>query len=305
MTSDETATKHMKARRNRTAFILAFLSPAVLLYGLFVVWPLAQAFYLSLFRWRGVSAKKTFIGADNYIALTQDDAFHIALKNNMWLLFVGGSCLLVLGVLLAHGMQSNSRGVRFLRGLYLFPQVISLVVVAIIWQFLLNPSYGLASKGLEKVGIHGYGQPLATSSQALTAVGIAFVWYAVGFYVMLFSAGLKQIPEEIGEAAQLDGSAGWHRFWKVTWPLLWSVKRISTIYIVINVLNIFALVWVMTEGGPNRATETLLTLLYRTAFKESAFGYGTSVAVANFAIAMILAAILMFIYRRSPEERRA
>lgn len=292
------------AKRGRTAFIIAFLSPAVLLYGVFVVWPLIQSFYLSMFRWKGLSDKKTFVGAENYTELVKDEAFHKALSNNLWILVVGGFAIIALGVLLAHGMQSNKPAVRALRGLYLFPQVISLVIVAIIWQFMLNPSYGLLTKGAEALHIPGVEKPLASSNQALAAVGVAFVWYALGFYIMLFGAGLKQIPEEVGEAAQLDGSTGWHRFWKVTWPLLWSIKRIATIYIVINVLNIFALVWVMTEGGPNRATETLLTLLYKSAFKESAYGYGTSVAVANFVLAMVLAGVLMFVFRKNPEERR-
>jgi N-acetylglucosamine transport system permease protein len=291
------------AKRGRAAFIISFLAPAVLLYAIFVVWPLLQAFYLSMFRWKGVSSQKTFVGAENFTDLAKDEAFHKAVSNNLYLLVVGGFAILVLSVLLSHGMQSNGRGVRVLRGLYLFPQVISLVVVALIWQFIYHPSQGFVSPN--GLNVKAISQPLANSTQALTAVGIAFVWYALGFYIMLFSAGLKQIPEEVGEAAQLDGSSGWHRFWNVTWPMLWSVKRIATIYIVINVLNIFALVWVMTEGGPNRATETLLTLLYKTAFKESKFGYGTSVAVANFAIAMVLAAILMFIYRKNPEERRS
>ncbi len=290
------------AKRGRTAFIIAFLSPAVLLYGIFVVWPLLQAFYLSMFRWKGVSSTKTFVGLENFSKLTKDEGFQKALSNNLWILLVGGFAILALSILLAHGMQSNHRAVRALRGLYLFPQVISLVVVAIVWQFMYHPSYGLLTKG---IGIESVSQPLAQSNQALAAVGVAFVWWALGFYIMLFGAGLKQIPEEVNEAAQLDGSSGWHRFWNVTWPLLWSVKRVASIYIVINVLNIFALVWVMTEGGPNRATETLLTLLYKSAFKESQFGYGTSVAVMNFALAMVLAAILMFVFRKNPEERRA
>lgn len=289
------------AKRGRTAFIIAFLSPAVLLYGIFVIWPLIQAFQLSLYRYKGVSATKKFVGVKNFAQLGEDEGFRSALSNSLWLLLVGGFAIMVLSLLIAHGLQSNSRSVRALRGLFLFPQVISLVVVAIIWQFLLNPSYGLLTKGL---GIPGISQPLADSSQALPAVGVAFVWYALGFYIMLFGAGLKQIPEEVVEAAHLDGSSGWHRFWKVTWPLLWSVKRIASIYIVINVLNIFALVWVMTEGGPGRATETFLTFLYESAFKETEYGYGTSIAVANFALAMILAGLLMFIFRKDPEARR-
>ncbi len=292
------------AKRGRTAFIIAFLSPAVLLYGIFVVWPLLQSFYLSFYRWKGISENRTFIGGENFAQLFKDEAFHKALSNNLWILVVGGFAIMALSILLAHGMQSNKPAVKALRGLYLFPQVISLVIVAIIWQFMLNPSYGLLTQGAAKVGITGVDKPLANSSQALAAVGVAFVWYAIGFYIMLFGAGLKQIPEEVSEAAELDGSTGWNKFWQITWPLLWSIKRIASIYIVINVLNIFALVWVMTEGGPNRATETLLTLLYKSAFKESAYGYGTSVAVANFALAMILAVILMFVFRKNPEERR-
>jgi ABC-type sugar transport system permease subunit len=292
------------AKRGRTAFIVAFLSPAALLYGIFVVWPLIQAVYLSFFRWKGVSGQKTFVGLENFRNLGGDPAFRAAISNNLWILVVGGVVIVALSVLLAHAMQSNSRPVRALRGLYLFPQVISLVVVAIMWRFMYDPSYGLLTRAGTAVGLKGYETPLANSSQVLGAVGIAFVWYSLGFYIMLFGAGLRQIPEEVGEAAQLDGSSGWHRFWHVTWPMLWSVKRIATIYIVINVLNIFALVWVMTEGGPNRASETLLTLLYKSAFKESQFGYGTSVAVANFLLAMALAGVLMFVYRRNPEERR-
>ncbi len=293
------------AKRGRTAFIIAFLSPAVLLYSVFVVWPLIQSFYLSMFRWKGLSGQKTFVGPENFVKLAEDEAFHKALSNNLWILFVGGFAIMGLSILLAHGMQSNKPAVRALRGLYLFPQVISLVIVGIIWQFMLNPSYGLLTKAAEGVGISGVEKPLASTSQALAAVGVAFVWYTLGFYIMLFGAGLRQIPEEVGEAAQLDGATGWRRFWRITWPLLWSIKRIATIYIVINVLNIFALVWVMTEGGPNRATETLLTLLYKSAFKESQYGYGTSVAVANFILAMVLAMILMFVFRKNPEERRA
>lgn len=292
-------------KRGRAAFIVTFLAPAVLLYGVFVVYPLIQAFGLSLYRWKGVSGRRKFVGLDNYQDLVHDDVFWKALQNNLWLMVVGGLVIMVLALLLAHAMQSNSKAIRTLRGLYLFPQVISLVVVAIIWQFLYNPQYGLITTGISGLGVKGYDQPLAKSSQALVAVGIAFVWYALGFYIMLFSAGLKQIPEEVNEAAELDGSSGLHRFRTVTWPMLWSVKRISAIYVVINVLNIFALVYLMTKGGPNRATETMLTYLYEQAFTNSKYGYGTTIAAANFMIAMILAVILMFVFRKNPEGERA
>lgn len=290
----------------RAGFILAFLGPAVAVYGLFVVWPLAQAFLLSLYRWRGVSAKRTFVGLDNFKELVGDAAFGRALGNNLWLLLGAGLALFALAIVLALAMQRAGRLARSLRAVYLFPQVVSLVVVAVLWQFLYNPSFGLIDSGLRAVGSptleRGWLGDLRT---ALPAVGVALVWYALGFYVMLFSTGLKQIPEEVMEAAELDGARGARLFWSVSWPLLWSVRRVAAVYVVITVMNTFALVHLMTAGGPDRRTEVMLTYLYEAAFENSKFGYATALAVANFAVAMALSMLLLWWTRRNPEAVRA
>jgi ABC-type sugar transport system permease subunit len=290
--------------RGRGLFIVAFLSPAVLLYGLFVVWPLIQSFVLSLYRWKGISQKKTFVGTDNFERLWNDEVFWRSLKNNLWMLLAGAVTVFILGLLVAHAMQGGGRLAKGLRSIVLFPQVISLVAVAILWAFMYNPSYGLVTMGLQSVGIEWKEGILGSPSAALPAVTVAFLWYAVGFYIMLFSTGLKAIPAEVMEAAELDGSRGMHRFRWITWPMLWSVKRTAAVYIVINVMNVFALVWLMTQGGPDRATEVMLTNLYQQAFVFSEFGYATALAVANFVVAMSLAAVLMFVFRKSPEEAR-
>jgi N-acetylglucosamine transport system permease protein len=291
-------------QKGRTAFIVAFLSPAVLLYGFFVGWPLLQAFRLSTVRWRGVSAKQTFVGFENFQKLGQDEIFWGALKNNLWLIAVSLVALISLGILVALALQGKGKVSGALRAVVLFPQVVSLVVVAILWMFLYNPSYGLLTQGLKAMGLHGFSEPLGNRAQALPAVWIAFVWYALGFYAMLFSAGLKGIPEEITEAAALDGSVGFHRFRRITWPLLWSVKKVASVYVVVNVMNMFALVYLMTQGGPDRSTEVMLTYLYEQAFKNSQFGYATALAVANFIVAMSLAGLMMLIFRRNPEASR-
>jgi N-acetylglucosamine transport system permease protein len=116
---------------------------------------------------------------------------------------------------------------------------------------------------------------------------------------------LKGIPQEVNEAADLDGAKGMTKFWRVTWPMLWSVKRVAIVYIVINVMNIFALVYLMTKGQPDRKTEVMLTYLYEQAFTNGQFGYATSLAVANFVVAMGLSLILMFVFRKNPEGARA
>lgn len=291
-------------QRGRTLFMIGFLAPACLVYGAFVVWPLLQAFVLSMYNWRGVSMNRRFVGTANFERLWDDKVFWKALANNLWLLVVSMFALFVIGLLVAHAMQGGGRMAKGIRSIVLFPQVISLVAVAIVWQFMYNPSYGLVTDGLETLGLTWKNGILGTPSAALPAVTFAFLWYAAGFYIMLFSTGLKAIPTEVIEAAELDGSHGLHRFWRVTWPMLWSVKRTAAIYVVINVMNVFALVFLMTQGGPDRATEVMLTYLYQIGFTNYQFGQATALAVLNFIVAMSLAAILMFVFRRNPEEAR-
>lgn len=293
------------ARSSKRAFAFAFLAPATALYALFVLWPLAQTFWLSLFKYRGLSASKTFNAPDNYIWLFKEPVFLETLKHNLFLLLVGGFIIMSLSLLIAHAMQATGWLSRLLRSVFLFPQVISVVVVAVIWQFVYNPSSGLLNAGLDVAGMdHLQTQWIAQKSTALGAVTTTFVWWALGFYVMLFSAGLGAISSEVGEAASLDGAQGWRRFWKVTWPMLWSVRRIAVIYLVSNVLNVFALVYVMTQGGPDRATETILTFLYQVGFEQSSYGKASAIAVASFAFALLLCGGAFLFMRRDPEGAR-
>jgi len=292
--------------RSRALFITGFLAPAVLLYGLFVLVPVVQAFVFSLYRWRGVSEHRTYVGFENFARLASDPVFRIALSHNLVFLLVGGVALLGLGLVIAHAVHGEGRAVRALRGVYLFPQIISGVVVAILWMFIYNPSFGILNGSLKAVGLDALALDwLGTPRTALPAVGVTFVWHAAGFYIMLFSAGLRTIPAEVQEAALLDGVEGLRRFRWITLPMLWGVMRVAIVYVVINALNVFALVFLMTVGGPDRRTETMLTYLYEQAFKNSEFGYGTALAVANFAIVMLLSGLVLFLLRRNPQDARA
>ncbi|RYG34179.1 sugar ABC transporter permease, partial [bacterium] len=236
--------------------------------------------------------------------LWADDIFRRAVTNNLLLLVGAGATILVLALLLSHALRGGGRMAKVARAVYLFPQIISLVVVAVLWQFIFNPT-GLFNAGLDKLGLGNLSKPwLGESKWALPAVGVTFIWWAVGFYIMLFEAGLKQVPEEVNEAAALDGSLGWHRFRHVTWPLLWSVKRVAVIYLVINSMNVFALVFLMTRGGPDHSSEVMLTHLYEQAFVNSSFGYATAVAIGNFFVVMALTLLILFVFRRNPVEGR-
>ena len=291
--------------RSRPWFIAAFLAPALLIYGGLVLYPLGQAFAFSAYRWRGVSAVKTYVGAQNFIDLTHDDAFRKAIQNNLWLLVVGGLLTVAISIGLAHAMGSQGRTGRALRATILIPQVIPVVVVAILWMFLFNPQFGLLTSGLKAVGLGGWVKTwLGDPNTALPAVTVAFVWYAMGFYSLLFSAGLKALPQEVFEAAELDGASPWRKFSSVSWPMLWSTKRTVYVHLTITVMNVFALVLIMTQGGPDRATETMLTYLYENAFKNFQFGYATAIAVVNFVVVMSLGGLILFITRRDPQGVR-
>lgn len=290
--------------RERATFIVSFLAPAALVYAAFVIWPLIQALIFSAYRWRGLSVRRTFVGLGNFSRLQSDPVFSTAVKNNLWLLFGAGAVMIALAVAVAHGLRMKGRTAKVLRGVILFPQMISLVVVAVLWQFILNPE-GLLNASLRAAGLGGLTRTwLGDSAWALPSVGVAFIWAALGFYVLLFAAGLQAIPEEVNEAAALDGSVGWHRFQTVTWPLLWSVKRVATVNLVINVMNLFALVFLMTRGGPDRKSEVMLSYLYEQAFVNSQFGYATAVAVGNFFVIMALTLLILFVFRRNPAEAR-
>ena len=295
--------------RGRTAFIVSFLAPAVFLYGLFVIWPVLQAIGFSFFRWSGISSKKTYVGFENFKSLFHDSIFWQSLVHNAWIFVFGGAGILIIALGVAHAMQGETRLNKALRSVYLFPNIMSLVVVAILWQFAYHPRIGLLTSALKFLGFNHAskaGGPIVEQSilgngdKALPAIIVTFIWYAVGFYIMLLSAGIRQIPQEVTEASKLDGAEGFFRFRRITLPLLWSVGRISVIYLVINTLNVFALVYLMTQGGPDRKTEVMLTYLYEQAFVNSDYGLATALAIANFIIIMAVSGVVMGLTRKDP-----
>ncbi|MBS1707798.1 MAG: sugar ABC transporter permease [Armatimonadetes bacterium] len=289
----------------RALFVASYLAPAAVLYGLFVLVPFVQTFQLSFFSFRGVSSERRWVGPQYYQALATDEVVPKVLAHLGFLLIGGGLCALVMAMVTAHALQENTRLARFVRGVFLFPQVVSVVAVAVMWQFLYAPNGGLINGFLRAVGLGGMAKSwLGDTTWALPAVGVAWVWFAVGFYIMLFAAGIKGIPAEIGEAASLEGCFGWKRFVSITWPMLWSVRRVAVVYVAVNVFNVFALVNVMTNGGPARATETFLTYIYEQGFSASKFGYASALAIVNLAVILVVTFALGAMFRKNPEGAR-
>ncbi|GAB2570987.1 sugar ABC transporter permease [Paractinoplanes abujensis] len=293
-------------RHGRWRFLLGALVPALVLHVVFVLSPYAQAFYLSLTDWTGVAGQASFVGVDNYVRLGGDSLFLDAVRNNLVLLAVVPLVTIGIGLFLASMLRhSPARIGQGYRIVYFFPQLLSLVVIAVLWSFVYNPNTGLLNSGLRAIGLDGLARSwLAEPAWALGAVMAVLVWSSVGFYVVLFSAAIEGIPVELFEAAKLDGAGRWATFWKVTLPLVRESVQVAFVYLGIAALDAFAVVQIMTvgPGGPDGATEVIGMSLYRTAFSYGKFGYASAMGVALFFATLTLAVLALRAGRRERLE---
>jgi N-acetylglucosamine transport system permease protein len=286
--------------------IIPFLAPALLLYAVFVLWPYAQAIYISLTQWTGVSANRTFIGLGNYEKLISDPHFRTALTHNIQLLvllpIVTLGLALLFATLFTQGGQAV-RGAQFYRVVFFFPQVMSVVIIGVLWQYIYNPIMGVLNATLNAVGLGGLTRAwLGDPKTALWAVAAVVVWQAVGFYMVLFIAGMQSIPVSFYEAARLDGATRWNSFWDITLPLLWDNFRVALVYIGIACLDLFTIVAVMTEGRPNRASDVVARYMYEVAFTNSQFGYASAIGVALLIMTLILSVFTLRFTQREQLE---
>jgi raffinose/stachyose/melibiose transport system permease protein len=247
--------------------------------------------YLSLFRWDGISPTKVFVGFENYITLfTQNEVFWIALKNNaIWLviaLFLPTSMGLGFALLL----NSRFRGSHIFRSVFYFPAVLSLAVVGLIWTWIYHPDLGLLNQMLSAVGLKALTRNWLSDPQiALYPVIIAATWNAVGLPMLLYLAGLQTIPQELHEAAKVEGAGPIQRFVYVTFPLLRETTLIVLAITAINALKAYDIVYAMTNGGPANRTQLLSTWMYFLTYNYNQTGLGTAIAVILFSLTMIFA----------------
>lgn len=286
--------------------IIPFLAPSLLLYAVFVLYPYVQAFWISLHQWRGVSANKKYVGLDNYDKLIHDQYFRNALGHNVEMLIVLPIFIIGLAMLFATLFVQGGRGVRgsnFYRVVFFFPQVMSVVIVGILWQYIYNPNSGLINGFLRAVGLDSLTRSwLGDTSTALWAVAAVVVWQAVGFYMVLFVAGMQSIPLDFYEAARLDGAGRVAQFKDVTLPLLWENMRVALVYIAIAALDLFTIVQVMTEGKPQRSSDVVARYMYEQAFTNSQFGYASAIGVVLLLLTLGLSIILLILSRRDTLE---
>ena len=288
--------------RNKYSLIIPFLTPALLLYGVFVLYPYSQAMYIAFTKWRGLRKEPSFVGLKNFKKLIEDDHFWNALLHNGIYLTVLPILTLSFALFLAFMISRKVRFSNFYRVTFFFPQVMSVVAIGILWSFVYHPTIGILNSFLKAIGIASPPAWLGDPQTALIAIIAVTVWQAVGFYMVLFMAGMQSIPESFYEAAAIDGATSVIMFFKITLPLLWETMRTASVYICIGALNMFGITYTMTQGGPDRATDVLATLLYEEAFTNSKFGYSTAIAMTLFVIVMAVSFLLMALSRRDVIE---
>ena len=290
--------------RNLRAWGIAglFLLPALGLYGLFVLFPIAQAARFSLYDWNGLKAMDHFVGLANFTRALGDPVFLGAVAHNATIIGLSLAVQIPLALGLALMLNRRFRGRAILRLVFFAPYVIAEVITAIIWSLLLQPN-GLAEHLLTAIGLGGAYEPwLASRDTVLIAMFFIITWKYFGFHMILLLAGLQGIPRELEEAAAIDGASRWQGIRYVILPLLGPTIRVSVFLSIIGSIQLFDLVWVTTRGGPVNASNTMATYMFDRGFVRFQFGYGSAVAVILFLICFGLAlAYQRWVLRRDTE----
>lgn len=268
--------------------IVAFLAPALMLYVLFVVYPIVQSTRYSLYDWNGLEPLNDFVGFDNFRRAFADAGFRSALKHNVIIVVLSVGFQIPFALALAMLLNSSIKGRAALRTLFFAPYVLSEVVTGVVWRQILRPN-GLLDESMDWIGLGAHSQGWFSDPEvALYSVFFVISWKYFGFHMVLLLAGLQQIPVDLGEAASIDGATGWQAFRFVTLPLLGPTIRVSAFLSIIGALQLFDLVWVTTKGGPIGSSSTMATFLY-DQFRRGLFGYASAVSIIIFFLSLLVA----------------
>ncbi|HEX9645753.1 MAG TPA: sugar ABC transporter permease [Acidimicrobiia bacterium] len=293
MTTAETVAPASSAqrvsRRRRWPVVLAFLAPALLLYFAFVLLPIVQGMRYSLYDWNGLESLTDFIGLENFVDAFTDTVFLRALRHNVIILVLSLLLQLPFALSLAVLLDQRLRGRAAMRMFFFAPYVLSEVVTAVVWRQIMRPDGLLNAAVSGGAGSEVEVLWLASPSIVLYSVFFVVSWKYFGFHMILMLAGLQQIPDELEEAAAIDGATWWQTFRYVTLPLLGPAVRVSVFLSMIGSLQLFDLVWVMTGGGPVNASNTMATYMIDWGFRRSQFGYASAVSVIVFGLSLLVA----------------
>lgn len=273
---------------------LPFLLPALLIYALFALYPMVDGLWLSFFDWDGVSDDRHWVGLENYVQIfTQDPVFWRAVENSLIWVVLSLIIPTAIGLAFAVALDQKLRGRNAFRAALYLPAVIASIAVATMWSWMYNPIFGIVNATLEGLGLEGLIQDwLGDPDIALYSILVAYVWQATGVAMVLFLAGLQNVPAELKEAARADGANHWQVFRAVTFPALMPTFIVVTVLSIISSLKVFDLVYGMTGGGPAQSTQVLALWSYAQSF--TLHDYGNGMAVAMVLLGVTLAVVIPY-----------
>jgi raffinose/stachyose/melibiose transport system permease protein len=260
------------------SFIAAALSPALILYALFVLYPIARSFLYGLYSWNGLSKPK-YIGFENFYRILTDGIFWKSFKNNAFVVLASVFGQIPLGILAAVALSGKLKGRSFFRTAFFIPMILSTVVVGLLWNIILNSQIGLLRGVLLALGFTNTPDLLGNPGTAIYTLCGVIIWQFIGLYMVIFLAALQNIPADISEAADIDGAGEVTKFFRIRLPLLWNTIAAAIVLCISGSMRSFDLIYVMTEGGPAHATEVMATYMYNKTFTVNQYGYGSAVSL--------------------------
>ena len=277
---------------------LIMLLPTLIVYIVYIIAPIFVAIYYSFTKYSGIGTPK-FVGLKNYERLLSDPNFRIALKNTIILFVVAFTLLLICSFLLALLLDSKLKGSTIAKSMIFSPAIIAPIIVGIIWWFIFDPQIGFLNALLTQLGNENW-RIMWIGDGTFAPYSIAFIyfWQQLGFITTIFFAGLRMIPYELYEAAAIDGASRAKKVWHITIPMLKETIQIVVVLIITGCFKVFEIVLQLTNGGPNHLSEVLVTYTYLTTFKAGQYGYGMSMAVVTFLIAILLSIGYILIPKR-------
>jgi multiple sugar transport system permease protein len=272
-----------------------FLLPNLLLFLAFTIYPVFASFFYSLNEWNLHNPMK-FIGLGNYQALFNDPTFLKVLRNT--LVYTAGIIPFqtALGLLIALGLNQKLRFTTFYRTAFFVPVVTSSIAVSIVWQWMYQPEWGVFNSLLKQIGIQGPNW-LFSTTWAMPSVILLSIWKNVGYSVVLYLAALQGVPESYYESAMIDGANSWHRFWRINLPMISPTTFLIIVLSIIGSFQAFDQIYILTNGGPARATSVIAHYLYQNGFQYFNMGYAAAIAYVLFAL-LLIATVIQWYYRR-------
>ncbi len=270
-----------------------FLVPNIIGFAIFTFIPIVASFVLSFTSWDGFSELE-FIGFENFIRLFSDDIFKISMWNTLVFTLVSVPVTLVIALAVAMLLNKGIKGVKVVRAAFFLPYITAAIAVAVVWQLLYHPTLGPINQFIMLFGVENPPKWLSGTSTAMLSVIIMYVWKMIGYYMIIFLAGLQGVPKQLYEAADIDGANRWEKFRNVTLPMLSPVVFFTLIIALINSFKVFTEIYALTGGGPGHSTNVLVYNIYVEAFQKYNLGYASAM---SYVLALIIITITLIQFR--------